>query len=309
VAEEGRVGTVFRVGYAGVGLMGHGAAKNILEKGGHRLMVIGNRNREPVDDLVRRGASEGTTLAALAADCDVVFLCLPSTVQVEEAVYGEHGLLKGAHGGLTVVDSTTADPTSTRRIGADLAARGASMVDGPLGRSPREAEAGNLNTFLGGSPEAIARVRPIIETYADTIIETGPLGSAHTMKLLNNFISIANNAIIAEAVATATKMGVDLRTFYNVVTSGGANSAMFQMVMPWPLEGDDTRLRGPMRIAGKDLRYYCRMAEAAGAPSFMAQTANQIYQLANARGHGERFMPVLSGIMAELIGTKVRDLP
>jgi 3-hydroxyisobutyrate dehydrogenase-like beta-hydroxyacid dehydrogenase len=303
------MGHALKVGYVGVGLMGHGAAKNILEKSGHALTVIGHRNRDPVEDLVRRGAAEGTTPAALAADCDVVFLCLPSTVQVEETVYGEKGLLAGAHAGLTVVDSTTADPTSTRRIGTDLAALGAGMVDGPLGRSPREAEAGTLNTFLGGSPEVIARVRPIISTYADTIIDTGPLGSAHTMKLLNNFISIANNAIIAEAVATAAKMGVDLQTFYNVVSSGGANSAMFQMVMPWPLAGDDSRLKGPMRIAGKDLRYYCRMAEAAGAPSFMAQTANQIYQLANARGHGEQYMPVLSSIMAELIGTTVRDLP
>ena len=94
-----------------------------------------------------------------------------------------------------------------------------------------------------------------------------------------------------------------------MVSAGGANSAMFQMMMPWVLEGDDSRLRGPLRIAGKDLRFYCRLAETVQAPAFMAQAASQLYQLANARGHGERFMPVLPGILAELIGAPIRDLP
>ncbi len=135
------------------------------------------------------------------------------------------------------------------------------MVDAPLGRTPREAELGRLNTFVGGDPEAVARVKPIIACYADTIIEAGPIGSGHTLKLVNNFISIGTSAVIAEAVATAAKLGVDMRTLYQVVSSGGADSRMFQMMMPWVLEGDDCHLKGPLRIAGKDLRFYCRMAE------------------------------------------------
>jgi 3-hydroxyisobutyrate dehydrogenase-like beta-hydroxyacid dehydrogenase len=125
---------------------------------------------------------------------------------------------------------------------------------------------------------------------------------------MNNFISIGTSAVIAEAIATASKLGVDLQKLYDVVSSGGANSAMFQMVMPWVLTGDDSRLRGPLRIAGKDLRYYTKLAEAAPATAFIAQACNQIYQLANIRGHGERFMPVLPGILAELIGAPIRDL-
>ena len=99
-----------------------------------------------------------------------------------------------------------------------------------------------------------------------------------------------------------------MRTLYDVVSSGGADSRMFQMMMPWVLEGDDSHLKGPLRIAGKDLRFYCRMAENAGAPAFVAQAASQLYLLANARGHAERFMPILPGILAELIGTKLRDI-
>jgi 3-hydroxyisobutyrate dehydrogenase-like beta-hydroxyacid dehydrogenase len=297
-----------RIGYIGVGLMGHGAAANIL-KHGYQLTVLGNRNRAPIDDLVAAGGHEAKTPADVARQADIVFTCLPSSVEVERVVYGEDGLIAGLHAGLIYVDSTTADPNSTRRIGADLEKVGCFMVDAPVGRTPREAELGKLNTFLGGRPDIISRVKPVIACYADTIIEVGPLGMGHTMKLLNNFISIGNSAIIAEATATAAKLGVDLQKFYEVVSSGGANSAMFQMVMPWVLDGDDSKLKGPIRIAGKDMRFYCRMAEAAPAPSFIAQSVNQIYQLANGQGHGDRFMPTLAGILAGLNGVKIRDLP
>ncbi len=240
-------------------------------------------------------------------ESDVVFTCLPSSAEVEATLFGG-GLIGAMRPGMIHVDSTTADPTSTRRIGAELSARGAAMVDGPLGRTPKEAEAGKLNTFLGGDPETILRVRPIIACYADTIIETGPLGSGHTMKLINNFISIGTSAVIAEAIATASKLGLDLGKVHEVVSSGGANSAMFQMMMPWTLEGDASRLKGPLRIAGKDLRFYCRMAESVQMASFVAQAASQLYQLAIAQGHAETFMPVLPGILAELNGGRIRDL-
>jgi 3-hydroxyisobutyrate dehydrogenase-like beta-hydroxyacid dehydrogenase len=296
-----------RIGYIGVGLMGHGAARNILQKG-YPLTIMGHRNRAPVDDLVALGAQEANTPAAVAGASDVVFLCLPSTVEVEHAIYGEHGVLAGAAKGLIVVDSTTADPRSTQRIGADLAKKGIRMADAPLGRTPREAEAGKLSTFVGGDPDTVRAVRPIIECYADTIIEAGVLGAGHTLKLVNNFIAIGTSAVIAEALATAAKLGVDLRKLYDVVSAGGGNGRMFQMMMPWVLDGDDSHLKGPLRIAGKDMRYYTKLAESAPATAFIAQAVNQTYQLANIQGHGDRFMPVLPGILAELNGCRIRPL-
>ncbi len=297
-----------RVGYIGVGLMGHGAAKHILLKG-HPLTILGHRNRAPVEDLVAQGATEAHSPAEVARASDVVFLCLPSSVEVEATVLGETGVLEGLRPGTILVDSTSADPTSTRRLGRILAERGIGLVDAPVGRTPREAELGKLSTFLGGDPAHVARVRPIVECYADTIIEAGELGAGHTLKLVNNFISIGTSAVIAEAVATASKLGVDLRKLYEVVSAGGANSAMFQMMMPWALEGDDSRLKGPIRIAAKDMRTYCRMAEAAPAASFVAQACSQVWQMALAQGHGERFMPVLPEIVARLSRGHVRDLP
>jgi 3-hydroxyisobutyrate dehydrogenase-like beta-hydroxyacid dehydrogenase len=296
-----------RIGFIGVGLMGHGAARNILEKG-YPLTVMGHRNRGPVEDLLRRGARECASAAELARGSDILFLCLPSSVEVEATVLGPDGVLEGAHAGLIVVDSTTADPNSTRRLGALLRAKGARMADAPLGRTPKEAEAGTLSTYVGGDPEVVAAIRPVQECFADTIVEVGALGAGHTLKLINNFLSIGTCAIIAEAATTAAKMGVDMRKFYEVVSAGGANSRMFQMVAPWLLEGDDSHLKGPLRIAGKDVRFYSRLAEQAQVASFIAQAVNQTLQLCNARGHGDRFLPVLPGILAELNGAKIRDL-
>jgi len=297
-----------RVGYIGVGLMGHGAAKNLLERGGHPLTVMGHRNRAPVEDLVRRGAQEAATPAEIAGASDLVFLCLPSAVEVEAVVYGTDGLLDAMRPGAILVDSTTCDPTLTRRVGTDLAARGVAMIDAALGRTPKEAEAGRLSTYVGGDPEVIERVRPLLETYADTIVVCGPLGAGTTAKLVNNCISIGTCAVVAEAFATAASLGVDLAKLAEVIEAGGANGRMFQMMKPWILEGDDSHLKGPLRIAAKDMRFYNRMAEAAPATAVIAAAIDQVYRLALLQGHGERFMPTLPGILAEWNGARIRDL-
>jgi len=308
MAAAGAAGAAMRVGYMGVGLMGHGAAKHILEKG-YALTVLGNTNRAPVEDLVARGAGEARDAADLARQCDIIFLCLPSTVEVEQAVFGENGILAALRPGSILVDSTTSDPLSTRRIGAELRARGSDMVDAPLGRTPKEAERGALSSFVGGAPESVARVKPVIATFADTIVETGPLGSGHTIKLLNNFLAIGTSALVGEALAAASMLGVDMNIFKQVVETGGANSTMFQRYAHWMLEGDDSHLLGTMRIAQKDLRYYRKMADAAQLYTTMAEAATQVYQIANQLGHAKQFMPVLPSVLATFADGKPRKLP
>jgi 3-hydroxyisobutyrate dehydrogenase-like beta-hydroxyacid dehydrogenase len=146
---------------------------------------------------------------------------------------------------------------------------------------------------------------PVFSTYADTIIRTGALGSGTTIKLINNFITVGTGALLAEAVATAHKLGVDLKVLTEVFDAGGANSVMFQWIKPWILEGDDSHLKGPFRIAAKDIKTYARMADAAPAMSILANAVVQIYQLALVQGHANRNIPVLAEILAELNGTKI----
>ncbi|MDQ2705745.1 MAG: NAD(P)-dependent oxidoreductase, partial [Pseudomonadota bacterium] len=172
--------TLDRVGFVGVGLMGHGMAKNIVEKG-HPLTIMAHRNREPVEDLKSRGAQEVETLHELASASDVVVLCVTGSPEVEAILTGPGGLASAGRQ-LIVVDCSTSDPSSTVKLAAALAPQGVTLVDAPLSRTPKDAEAGTLDVMAGGDDAAFERVRPVLEKFAGRIVRTGPVGSGHTMK-------------------------------------------------------------------------------------------------------------------------------
>src|SRR5204862_5303996 len=137
--------TLPRIGFIGIGMMGHGMAKNLLAKG-YGLTFKAHRNRERLPDLIAAGATEAQTPAAVARGADIVFICVSSSPQVEEIVFGGDGLAQAAHDGLMIVDTSTAEPSSTARIRAELAKKGTCYIDAPLARTPKEAEEGRLNT-------------------------------------------------------------------------------------------------------------------------------------------------------------------
>jgi 3-hydroxyisobutyrate dehydrogenase-like beta-hydroxyacid dehydrogenase len=296
-----------RVGFIGAGLMGHGMAKNILEKG-FSLAVLGHRNRQSIEDLLGRGAREAKSPAALARTSDVVILCVPSSAEVEHCVFAENGILAGAHDGLIVIDSTTADPTSTERVSATLGARKVRFADAPLTRSPKDAEAGRLNVLVGADDATLAAIRPVLETFAENIFHIGPVGSGHKLKLINNFMSQGIAALVAEAVTTATKAGVDLATLFEVVSAGGANSSVFQRFMPWVL-GRESGMVFKLKNGQKDVRYYTHLAEAVGSTAFLGDAVHQIYTLAVAQGEGESYVPALARALGKVNGVEVGPQP
>ena len=136
------------VGFIGVGFMGHGMAKNIVEKG-YFLTILGHRNRAPVDDLVKRGAKEAASVKDVAAASDIVFLCVTGSRQVEELVRGVAGLAAGARKGTIIADCSTSDPVSTLALASELESKGIHLIDAPLGGTPAQAEAGKLSTMIG----------------------------------------------------------------------------------------------------------------------------------------------------------------
>ncbi len=156
------------IGFVGTGLMGHGMAKNIVEKG-YPLTVTAHRNRAPVDDLIGRGAVEAS-LEDLAARSTIVFLTLPGSPQVAEAVARITPHLKP---GSVVVDCSTSDPTVTERLAAELAAREIHFADAPLSRTPKEAWEGALDCMVGADAEVFARIQPVIATWAVKIVHIG----------------------------------------------------------------------------------------------------------------------------------------
>ncbi len=295
--------TIKTVGLIGVGLMGHGIGKNVLEKG-FALNVVAHRNREPVDDLVKRGAKEFKTAAEIAAHSDMVILCVTGTPQVEETVYGENGILKGAKKGLIIADCSTAVPDSTIKIAADLAKQGITFVDTPMTRTPKEAEAGKLGLMVGGDASVIETIRPVLNTFSDLIVHCGATGAAHQVKLINNFMSLAHAAVAAEAITVAQKAGINMESLRDVIMGGGAQSIMFGRLINVPLHDDDSHAKFAIRNGRKDLRYYTNMTENMPVTSPIAETIHQIFVLADTQGYGERYVPRLIDMMGKNAGVK-----
>jgi 3-hydroxyisobutyrate dehydrogenase-like beta-hydroxyacid dehydrogenase len=289
------------VGLIGAGLMGHGIGKNIVEKG-FSLNVMAHRNRASVDDLVKRGAKELKSPADIAANSDLVILCVTGTPQVEESVYGANGIASGAGKGLVIADCSTAVPDSTKKIAADLAAKGIHFVDTPMTRTPNEAEAGTLGLMVGGDIKIIDTIRPVLSTFANLIVHTGAVGTGHQMKLINNFLSIGHAALAAEAIAVAAMANIDMNALKDVIMGGGAASVMFGRLINVPLHDDDTHAKFAIRNARKDLRYYTNMTENMPASSFLAEAVHQTLVVADNLGYGERYVPRLIDVMHKLNG-------
>ncbi len=295
--------TIKRVGLIGVGLMGHGIGKNILAKG-YKLTVMAHRNRTPVDDLIAKGADERNSPLAVAKESDLVILCVTGTPQIEDIVHGEYGLMGAVREGFVIADCSTAEPLSTIRIAAAVEAKGGYFVDTPMVRTPNEAEAGKLGLMVAGPKEVLARIRPVLDSFADTIVYSGEVGAAHRLKLINNFVATAHAAIAAEAITVATKAGVNMEALREIVMAGGAASVMFARLINVPLHDDDSHAKFAISNARKDLRYYTNMTEHLPVASFMAETAHQLYVMADNMGYGERYVPRLIDVMMKVNGLK-----
>ncbi|MBA8879609.1 hypothetical protein FHW16_003328 [Phyllobacterium myrsinacearum] len=288
------------IGFVGVGLMGHGIAKNIVEKG-YPLHVIAHRNRVPVEDLITRGAVEVQTLNQLAEKSTIVFLCLTSSNEVEAVVNEMKPKLAA---GTVIVDCSTADPTVTTRLAAQLATQGVDYADAPLSRTPKEAWEGTLDAMVGANDAVFARIEPVIRTWAGKIVHIGEIGDGHRMKLLNNFIALGMGALFAEALALSRKVGISVERFDSVIRGGRMDSGFYQTFMGYALEGNRDSHRFTLTNAYKDLKYLESMANAATVGTPLASAAKNSYAAAVAAGGNgaEDYVPHLADFIAKSNG-------
>lgn len=298
-------GTSERIGFIGVGLMGHGMAKNIVEKG-YALTVMGHRNREPVEDLKQRGAREAPDARSVGEASDIVFLCVTGSPQVEAIVRGPNGLKEGMKPGSILVDCSTADPTSTMALAAELSAAGITLVDAPLSRTPKEAWEGTLDTMVGATDEIFARVKPVIETWAGRVIHIGATGDGHRMKLLNNFIAMGYAALYSEALALAQKVGIPPQRFDSVIRGGRMDCGFYQTFMKWTLDGDRDAHKFTLTNAFKDMRYLESMADSVGLANPMGNAVKNNYALAVARGGADDYVPMLATAVGAMNGVDLK---
>lgn len=289
------------IGFIGVGLMGHGMAKNLVTKG-HPLVVLGHRNREPVEHLKSLGAREAATPRELAAQCEIVHLCVTGSPQVEANMRGADGLLAGAKPGTVIVDCSTSNPVSTLALAEEAQARGVHFVDAPLSRTPKEAEAGTLDTMVGAPPEVFARLEPVLRCWAGNVVHLGPVGLGHKMKLINNFVAMGYAALFSEALAIARKSGLTVEQFHSVIGSGRMRSPFYDTFMQWTLAHDENAHRFTISNAHKDMRYLAAMANEAGAVNPLQADVKNMFAAMEAAGEGARFVPMLADFVARLNG-------
>ncbi len=294
-----------RIGFIGLGLMGHGMAKNLVTKG-FPLTVRVNRNRAPLADILAAGAKEVATNADVARASDIVILCVTGAPQVEDVVFGKDGLAAGAKAGLVIVDTSTSEPATTTKMRESLAAQGVKFVDAPLARTPVEAEAGRLNIMVGADDATFAQLKPVFAAFCENIIHAGPAGHGIVLKLINNFVAQAICTATAEACAAAAKSGLSIRKLHEVISAGAVNSGLFQMIVGRMLEGGDlTGLKFTLVNAAKDLRYYTHFTEQMMLPSIIGEAVHQSLVTANALGLGDRFVPSLIEAQEKIAGVQI----
>jgi len=296
-----------RIGFIGLGAMGSGMAGNLLAKG-WPVTVLAHRKRDAVDRLVASGASEAKSPRELALASDVVILCVTGSDQVQQVLHGADGVIASGKP-LFVIDCSTSNPSVTTKLAEELAQLGITLIDAPLARTPKEAAEGKLDVMVGGTAEAIARARPILEAFAARIVPTGPVGTGHTMKLLNNFVSMGYSAIYSEALMLGAKAGLTPQVFDSVLRGSRMDCGFYQAFFDFVLNRNENAQRFAMVNALKDMSYLASFALASGAVNPINAAVRNSFATAVAAGQGEAFVPALSDVIAAVNGVTLTGMP
>ena len=216
-----------RIGFIGLGIMGRPMALN-LRNAGHALWVYGRRP-ETMKPLTAAGATACSSPKDVAANADMIFICVSDTPDVEQVILGEHGLVQGARAGSVVVDMSTISPAATRRFAEELKKRGADMLDAPVSGGEVGAINATLSIMVGGKPEVFARVQPLFAAMGKNIVHVGDHGAGQVAKACNQVVVAVTIEAVAEALTFARKNGVDPAKVRAALMGGFAGSKILEV--------------------------------------------------------------------------------
>jgi 3-hydroxyisobutyrate dehydrogenase len=260
-----------------------------LQNNGFDLVVTG-RNPGAVAKTVTRGAVEVATPKGLAEASDIVMLCVTTSDVVESLVFGDVGILAGIKEGATLIDFGTSIPASTRKIGAALAAKGAGMLDAPLGRTPAHAKDGLLNIMAAGDVQTYKQMKPILDVLGENVFHLGALGSGHATKLVNNFMGMTTVVTMSQAFAIAERAGVDRQQLFDIMSAGPSNSPFMQFAKKYAVDGVSD-LGFSIANATKDVGYFLAMVEEMGTRAEIAEGTFANLEAALDAGLGDGNVP------------------
>jgi 2-hydroxy-3-oxopropionate reductase len=293
---------MLKVGYIGLGLMGKSIARNILKAG--FPVVVHNRSRAAVDELVGEGATAANSPAELASQVDVVFTNLPDTPDVEKVVLGEKGIITGAHKGLVLVDNSTIKPASARIIAEKLAAKGVFSLDAPVSGGDIGARNGTLAIMVGGDASALEKVMPVLLAMGKTVTHVGDAGAGQVAKAANQIMVAAQMVAMGELLVFSKKAGVDPRKVVDAIKGGAAQCWTLDVKPPRLFDGN----RNPgfkARMQLKDLRIILETAKEYNIPISGTQENTKLFQQMIDAGMGELDNSAVVGVIEKLAGVEI----
>ncbi len=294
-----------KVAFFGAGLMGEHMAGHLLGAG-HGVVLVAHRNREPIQRLGARGATEAPSPAEAGRRTDVAIMMVPTSREVEEILLGRRGLAAEMAPEYTVIDMGTGYPPETRRIAAQFIGMGGRYLDAPVTGGPSGAKAATLTIMVGGDQETLESVRPLLEAMGRHIYHFGDVGAGHTAKLVQNMIAIIASAGIAEGLALATAAKLDVGKFFAMLSSSTANSPALQYIVPkiFKRAFDDVGFR--LDMAHKDIKQATALARELTVPLLVANGATELLQLARALGFGSQDSSAVIRGLEAILGVEVR---
>ena len=291
-----------RVGFVGLGIMGQGMARNLL-KAGYGVRVW-NRTSSRMDPLIEAGAAAGASPADVAANCDIIAVCVSDTPDVQEVILGENGILSGVQAGALVIDFSTISPQATIDIADRLSAKGVKMLDAPVSGGSEGAANGTLSIMIGGDEDQVERARGLFEAMGNTITHVGKQGAGQTVKLVNQILVVGNCLAMCEALIFAQAGGVDLEKCLNAVTGGAAGSWMLANRGPQIIDRD-WRPGFTINLQQKDVRLIMQEADALGVPVLLSGQVFSLYRTLQQAGLGEEGNHALVKALENLSGLQV----
>lgn len=290
------------IGYIGLGLMGKSIARNILKAG--FPLIVHNRSRNAVHELVAEGAREAFSSSEVASQVDIVFTNLPDSPDVEEVALGPGGIIEGAHPGLILIDNSTIKPAAARHVAEMLAPHGVQCLDAPVSGGDIGARNATLAIMVGGPAEALEKARPALQAMGKTITHVGDSGAGQIAKACNQIMVAAQMTAMAELLVFAQKAGADPQKVVEAIKGGAAQC--------WTLDVKPPRLFAGNRQPGfkaymqaKDLNIVMESARQYGIPLPAAAVNTQLYNAMLQMGMSELDNSAVVGVLEALSGTNI----
>ena len=293
------------LGYVGLGVMGSAIVRRLLAAG--HDVTVWNRTREKAEPLLAAGARWADTPRAVAAASEIVFTMVTNTGAVRAVTEGDDGILAGLGAGRIYIDMSTASPANTRALADQVAAAGAEMLDSPVSGTSITVEQGKASLMVGGSDDAFARAKPVLEAIGPRVIHVGPSGTAVTMKIAVNLSLAVQMLAFSEGVLLAEKSGISREKAVEVMLASVIASPMVAYRGPLVL-GHPEEVWFDCRMMQKDMNLALELGRQLQVPLPTTAVTNELLSAANGMGIGARDFAVLFDVLAALSGVETEIL-